>query len=53
LVIADEPSAAISAIGKPGCMRSATVRNPEKLPPVACGPHSMTCPAATAPARAS
>ncbi len=47
------PSASISAIGKPGTTLSGTVRKPEKLPPVACAPHSMMCPAVTAPASAS
>ena len=53
LVITLLPSAAISAIGNPGRAIPGTVRNPEKLPPVACAPHSMMCPAVTAPARAS
>jgi hypothetical protein len=50
LVITDEPSAAISAIGNPHLSMPGTCVNPEKLPPVACAPHSMTCPAVTAPA---
>ena len=58
LVITLEPSAAISAIGKPsgfaGSMPSMTSRRkPEKLPPVAWAPHSMTWPATTAPASSS
>lgn len=53
LVITDEPSAAISPIGNPGRVMPGTERKPEKLPPVACAPHSITCPAVTAPASAS
>src|SRR6266496_4126900 len=53
LVITDDPSRPISASGNPGWVRSAISRKPEKLPPVACAPHSITWPATTAPASAS
>ena len=53
LVITDEPSAATSATGKPSGRDRSTSAKPEKLPPVAWQPHSMTCPATTAPASAS
>jgi hypothetical protein len=54
LVITLDPSAAISASGKPsGRSRWGRVRNPEKLPPVAWVPHSSTWPATTAPASSS
>ena len=53
LVITLLPSAAISAIGNPGrSSRGISVKN-AKFPPVAWQPHSITCPAATAPASAS
>lgn len=47
LVITAVPSSASSAIGNPGAVMPGTSAKPEKLPPVACGPHSMTCPATT------
>ena len=53
LVITELPSRSNSAIGKPGRSRRSIERKPEKLPPVACAPHSITCPATTAPASAS
>ncbi len=54
LVMTQDPSASISAIGKPsGRVSRARSRNPEKLPPVAWVPHSMTWPATVAPASSS
>ncbi len=44
------PSADASAIGNPGSARPFTPRQPlSRLPPEACAPHSMMCPA-TVPA---
>ena len=53
LVITLLPSASISAIGNPGRPRSRISLKNAKLPPVAWQPHSITCPATTAPASAS
>ena len=41
-VITAEPSAAISAIGKPTRAMPSSSPAKLKLPPVACAPHSMT-----------
>ncbi|MDQ1105950.1 hypothetical protein QE405_003234 [Nocardioides zeae] len=52
-VTTNEPSRRTSAIGNPSGVVSASAGrspNPEKLPPVAWQPHSMTWPATTAPA---
>ena len=48
LVMTHEPSASISASGKPGRRRSPISVKNEKLPPVAWAPHSRTCPATVA-----
>ena len=53
LVTTHEPSAATSAMGKPGWCTSASSVKKAKLPPVACAPHSRMWPATVAPASAS
>ncbi len=50
LVMVADPSSSTSAMGKPTSSRPGTSVKKLKFPPVAWAPHSMTCPATTAPA---